>query len=280
MSRKPLTQIFPFLLPLRSRQRKICFCLGMALDKNRYARTKGAELLAHQIFQAESALINTETGYDIQYQINKVHNLKLAVQTMDKILIHPGETFSFWQLARYAERHQAYREGLVLSRGKLVPGKGGGLCLLSNMLFWLFLNTPLTIVERHPHRIEYFPLPPGGIPGTDATISQGWLDLKVRNETEATYQLDTPDRLKLSLFSDQPCRHRYQSIDSQQHFYRQGKLVYRENHICQVQINARTGEETAKKLLYINRCQICYPLAPHTQIQELPEKREGESDEA
>jgi vancomycin resistance protein VanW len=106
------------------------------------------------------------------------------------------------------------------------------------------------------------------------------LDLKVRNETEATYQLDTPDRLKLSLFSDQPCRHRYQSIDSQQHFYRQGKLVYRENHICQVQINARTGEETAKKLLYINRCQICYPLAPHTQIQELPEKREGESDEA
>ena len=39
MARKRLTQLFPFLLPLRQWQRKKCCYLKMRLDKNHYADT-------------------------------------------------------------------------------------------------------------------------------------------------------------------------------------------------------------------------------------------------
>lgn len=75
-------------------------------------------------------------------------------------MIAPGETFSFWLAVRYADRHTPYKEGLAMVNGELVPQKGGGLCQLSNLLFWLFLNSPLTLVERHGHAVKDFPEPP------------------------------------------------------------------------------------------------------------------------
>ena len=97
-------------------------------------------------------MYNRSTGFSMMYQKNKVFNLKLAAATMDKLVIRPGETFSFWQLVRYADRDTPYREGLVEIDGKLTTRPGGGLCQISNLLFWMFLHTPLTIVERRGHQ--------------------------------------------------------------------------------------------------------------------------------
>ena len=75
--------------------------------------------------------------------------------------------------------------------GKIIGSYGGGLCQLSNMLFWMFLHTPLTVIERHGHAVESFPSTTEDLPcGTDATINEGWLDLKVRNETENPFQIE------------------------------------------------------------------------------------------
>ena len=124
------------------------------------------------------------------YQENKVFNLKLAAATLDRLLIRPGETFSFWRLVRYADRKTPYRDGLAEVNGKLTVQPGGGLCQLSNLLFWMFLHTPLTLIERHGHRIKDFPEPPSDAPlGVDATVAEGWLDLRVRNDTEITFQI-------------------------------------------------------------------------------------------
>ncbi|HGC6131589.1 TPA: hypothetical protein ACIZFH_003299, partial [Enterococcus faecium] len=41
MDRKRLTQRFPFLLPMRRAQRKMCFYAGMRFDGCRYAQTIG-----------------------------------------------------------------------------------------------------------------------------------------------------------------------------------------------------------------------------------------------
>ena len=38
MARKRITQIFPFLLPLRVKQRKLFFYLKMRFDRNRYSK--------------------------------------------------------------------------------------------------------------------------------------------------------------------------------------------------------------------------------------------------
>lgn len=208
MKRKRLTELFPFLLPLRQKQRKFLFYLKMKFDKAIYSHTKEEGLLPHLIFETHSLLINPNTGYDIRYQYNKVHNLKLAVMTMDHILIRPGETFSFWQLARYADRKERYKDGLCLVHGEIQGVYGGGLCQLSNLLYWLFQHTPLTVVEHHNHAKHSFPVPESGVPSwVDATVSEGWLDLKVKNETNATFQLDftfDEDNLYGCILADRP----------------------------------------------------------------------------
>ena len=111
MSRKRLTQMFPWLLPLRKRQRRLLFYLKMRFDKHRYSRTLAADKnMPYQLFASSCALYNHSTGFSMTYQENKVFNLKLVAQQMDGLLIYPGETFSFWQLARYADKKTPYKE--------------------------------------------------------------------------------------------------------------------------------------------------------------------------
>lgn len=191
MARKRLTQLFPFLLPLRQWQRKKCCYLKMRLDKNHYADTISDELLPNKIFETSALMVNQSSGYDIQYQYNKVHNLKLAGKAINKVLIRPKETFSFYWLVRNADKKEPYKDGLNLVDGKIIGSYGGGLCQLSNLLFWCFLHTPLTIVERHGHAVESFPSTTEDLPkGTDATVSEGWCDLQVRNDTDNTFQIE------------------------------------------------------------------------------------------
>lgn len=125
--RKRLTQIFPFLLPLRKWQRKKLFYLEMLLDGNRYAREKSETLLPNVVFETASLMLNEKSGFDMKYQTGKVHNLKLAAKTIDKVVIAPNEVFSFWQLVRRADRQEKYKEGLNLVDGKIIGSYGGGL---------------------------------------------------------------------------------------------------------------------------------------------------------
>lgn len=139
MSRKRLTQMFPFLLPLRKWQRKKYFYFKMKFDGNRYAKKTSEKLLPNTVFETSSLMLNENSGFDMKYQINKVHNLKLAAKTINKVIIEPKETFSFWQLVRWADQHEKYKDGLNLVNGKIVGSYGGGLCQLqsadSNRLF-------------------------------------------------------------------------------------------------------------------------------------------------
>ena len=138
MTRKRLTETFPWLLPLRQYQRKL-----------------------------------------FQYQYNKVHNLKLAAAKVDGVIIKPGESFSLCYAIKDADRDEPYLEGLSLVNGKTAGEYGGGLCQLSNLLYWVFLHTPLTITERHGHGTESIPpVDPNELAGIDATIAEGWLRLR------------------------------------------------------------------------------------------------------
>ncbi|MEI3129907.1 MAG: VanW family protein [Oscillospiraceae bacterium] len=124
------------------------------------------------------------------YQENKVHNLKLAARQLDGLLIEPGETFSFWNRVRYADRETPYRDALTEQNGRLTTVYGGGLCQITNLLCWVFLHTPVTFVERHGHSKKDFPEPPSDAPlGVDATVAEGWMDFKVRNDTDTCLQL-------------------------------------------------------------------------------------------
>lgn len=280
MNRKRITQLFPWLMPIRKKQRLFCFYMGMNLDSNHYSSKKSDTLLPYQMFSSSCPMYNKETGFDMVYQENKVHNLKLAAATINHLLIRPHETFSFWKLVRFADRHTPYRDGLVVTDGELKTAPGGGLCQMSNLLFWLFLHTPLTIVERHGHKTKDFPEPPSDAPfGVDATVYEGWLDLKIRNDTDAVFQIVISfddENISGQILTDSDTWTSFEVYNENPVYYRKGDKVYEEVDVIQRKVvqeydNSKTDSNKAagsEKLLYRNRCEIGYRLPDNIEVNE------------
>ncbi len=269
VSRKRVTQMFPFLLPLRKWQRRQFFYIKMYLDGNEYAKENAVINLPYEVFSTSSLMLNKNSGFDMKYQVNKVHNLKLAAKTLDKFIIKPNETFSFWQLVRYADRLQPYKDGLNLVDGKIVGSYGGGICQLSNMLFWMFLHTPLTIVERHGHAVESFPSTTEGLPfGTDATINEGWLDLKVRNETDSTFQINISfdeEFMYGHIRSDKEQTYKYKIFNQSVSYYKIGSQLFQKASVDRIRTDVTTGQNE-QAFLYNNTCEIGYELPDDIEI--------------
>ena len=113
---------------------------------------------------------------------NKKHNLKVASEKINQIIIYPNEIFSFWKIVKNPNKTNVYKSGRSLVAGKLQEQIGGGLCQISGAIFHLALLSRLKIVERHQHSVDiyteenrYTPL------GTDATVVFGYKDLRIRN---------------------------------------------------------------------------------------------------
>jgi len=127
---------------------------------------------------------------DMHMQENKVANLKIAVSSLHGATLYPGETLSFWKLVGKPTKRKGYKRGMVLKNGTVASATGGGLCQLSNMLFWLTIHTPLSVVERHRHGYDVFPDSNRTQPfGSGATCFYNYGDLMVRNDTPYAFQL-------------------------------------------------------------------------------------------
>jgi vancomycin resistance protein VanW len=228
--------------------------------------------LAYALFEASYGLYNRETGFDMIYQENKVFNLKLAAKTLNGLLIKPGETFSFWWLVRNADKRTPYKDGLTVTNGKLGAAYGGGLCQMSNLLFWVFLHSPLTIVERHAHKTKDFPTLRKDAPeGVDATIKEGWLDLRVKNETDITFQIDiTFDNQNIygRLFADRDLCCSYKIEGENHKYFRKEGEIFESISIYRCCIPQDGNKTASKSLLYENLCKIGYQLPEGTKISE------------
>lgn len=142
-------------------------------------------------FRHATPLLRRLKDVDMILQYNKITNLKIAVGKIDKTIIYPGETFSYWKLIGKPTKRKGYLKGMVLYGGTFKPGTGGGLCQLSNLIYWLSLHTPLTITERHRHGYDVFPDSDRTQPfGSGATCSYNYLDLCIRNDTPNPFQLN------------------------------------------------------------------------------------------
>ncbi len=138
----------------------------------------------------QTVLLRQLKDVDMQLQHNKIINLRLAVERLDGVLLRPGETLSFWRLIGKPTRAKGYVDGMVLNCGKVTAGVGGGLCQLSNLLYWITLHTPLTVVERHRHGYDVFPDANRTQPfGSGATCFYPHGDLMIANRTDNTFQL-------------------------------------------------------------------------------------------
>ena len=148
------------------------------------------EKLPYVCFSHQTPLIRKLKDVDMYLQYNKITNLQLAVQKINRATLHPGETFSFWRLIGKPTKRKGYLKGMVLRNGSFIAGTGGGLCQLSNLIYWMTLHTPLTITERHRHGYDVFPDSNRTQPfGSGATCFYNYGDLMIKNNTDLTFQL-------------------------------------------------------------------------------------------
>lgn len=107
----------------------------------------------------------------------RVHNIILATEALNNVLLLPGEILSFHELVGPPTQERGYQLAPIIVGGEVVPGYGGGICQTATTLYNAALQADLEIVERHRHSmpIDYVP------PGMDATIAYDSLDLKIKN---------------------------------------------------------------------------------------------------
>jgi len=156
----------------------------------RFARLSCDSDLPNEYFSHATPLLRKLRDVDMQLQNNKVVNLRLAAERVNSIIISPGEVFSYWRLIGKTTARKGYLPGMVLRGGRVTSGIGGGLCQLSNLIYWMTLHTPLTVVERHRHSYDVFPDAGRTQPfGSGATCFYNYGDLMIRNDTDAVFQL-------------------------------------------------------------------------------------------
>lgn len=155
-----------------------------------FALKKSNDSLPFVYSSHHTPLLRELKNTEMWMQYNKIANLRLAAARVNGILLHPGEVFSYWRLIGKPSRLKGYQKGMILVNGTVRPGVGGGLCQLSNLIFWMTLHTPLTVVERHRHAYDVFPDSNRTQPfGSGATCFYPYGDLMIRNDTQETYQL-------------------------------------------------------------------------------------------
>lgn len=107
----------------------------------------------------------------------RVHNIKTASAKINQKLVLPGEVFSMDKTLGDRTEKNGYKPAKVIVNNELVDGLGGGICQVTSTFYNTVLLSGLEIVERRNHTL---PLSYIAV-GRDATISQGYIDFKFRN---------------------------------------------------------------------------------------------------
>ena len=231
--------------------------------KTRFARFRNIEKLPILIYSHSSNIIRNGPGIDPISQQNKAVNLALASEKINGIVIKPNEVFSFWHLVGKTSVRKGYKEGRVISKGKLKMGVGGGLCNLANTLNLLVLHSPLEIIELHTYSDA---LDPGAernrLPFSSGTsVSYNYIDYRFKNNTPHDMQILVwceNGELKAELRSTVPVEHRYQLIEENHCFVKRGSSYYRHSEIYQQIICLKTDKVLAQKLIWKNRSKVMY----------------------
>lgn len=113
-------------------------------------------------------------------------NLKLACESINGVIIYPGDVFSYNQTLGKRTPEKGYKPAAAYVGDKTVTTYGGGICQVSSCLYYATLQADLEIVERDCHRFicTYMPY------GIDATVSWGSIDYRFRNTTNYPIRIE------------------------------------------------------------------------------------------
>lgn len=232
------------------------------LGNFRFAGKHQSEPLPHLVQSHRSLLLRNLEGVDMALQHNKVTNLWLASAPIHGMLIHPGETFSFWHTVGNCTAAKGYLPGLAISNGKTTQTVGGGLCQLANLIHWMVLQSPLTVTELHHHTDALFPDNGRKVPfGTGTSVLYNHVDYRFRNDTGSTFQLliwlEEQDLCgELCCGDALPYRYRIQERDH--HYCYEDGEYYRNSEIWKRKIDRASGETVEEFLVFRNHSKVMY----------------------
>lgn len=261
--RKLLSQRHPILYFLAVGLRRVKRRIQWHTDSKKYCNYSTNDKLDYRIKKHQSVLLKKLGDSDVQLQLNKVTNIKLAIQNINGIIIKPGETFSFCKLVGLPTKSKGYLHGMELSFGEARAGIGGGICQISNLIHWLVMHSPLTVTERYHHSFDPFPDDGRVLPfGSGATIFYNYRDYQFTNNTNYTFQINlwlTDKCLEGELRINQELDYAYHVFEKDHQFLKIDNLYYRKNEIWRNKIlKFEGGKMVGTELITKNFARVTY----------------------
>ena len=261
--RKLLSQRHPILYFLAVWARRIRRYAEWYFDDKKYANQHSSDHLAFRIKKHQSVLLKKLGDNNMQLQVNKVTNLKIAAKKINGIVIRPGETFSFCKLVGLPTSRKGYLHGMELTFGEARAGIGGGICQISNLIHWLVIHSPLTVTERHHHSFDPFPDDGRVLPfGSGATVFYNYLDYQFTNNTQYTFQINlwfTDKCLEGELRIDNQLDYAYHVVEKDHQFLKIDGTFYRKNEIWRDKIlKFESGRIVETELITKNFARVTY----------------------
>ncbi|GGE38080.1 VanW family protein [Streptococcus himalayensis] len=241
--------------------------------KPNFAKQHQEEILPCLVSSHSSHLIKKGPGIDLELQYNKAINIDLAAKRMHKLIIQPGEIFSFWKLVGKLSRRKGYLDGRVIQNDKVEAGLGGGLCNLANTIHCLIVHSPMQITEFHTHSDALAPDEGKRIPFANGTsVAYNHVDYRFKNSTNQPVQLLVwceDEILYGELRSQSEFPTRYELLEEDHHFKKEGDKYYRNSKIYRQTIDKQSNQVLEKSLILDNHSEVMfdYDLIPKNQIR-------------
>jgi vancomycin resistance protein VanW len=220
------------------------------------------DVAPHQVARHATPLFRALAGVDPQLQRKKVVNLGLAIERLDGLLLRPGQRFSFWRQVGKPTRRRGFLDGLVLDHGRATEGVGGGMCQLTNLIYWMRLHTPLTVVERWRHSYDVFPDAGRTQPfGSGATCAWPVLDLQIENTTSATFRLGlhlTGTELSGAWAAEVPILTRYEVYESHHLMTNDAPGVFTRHNVLRRRVLDASNLQVGDELVAMNQGRLMY----------------------
>ena len=111
---------------------------------------------------------------------NRNSNINLVCETIDGLVLQPGEYFNFNEYIGQRTAAKGYKEAIGIYGGTTRMELGGGICQTTGTLFHSVMMADLQVDERNPHTwpSDYVDI------GTDATVTWGGKNFQFTNNTE------------------------------------------------------------------------------------------------
>lgn len=260
---KLLSQRHPIFYFISVWEKRVRRCAQWQLGKEKYAILRTTDKLPFRVKKHQSVLLKKLGESEMQLQVNKVTNLKIAISNLSGVIIKPGETFSFCKLVGLPTKRKGYLLGMELSNGEARAGIGGGICQIANLIHWLVMHSPLTIIERNHHSFDPFPDDGRVLPfGSGATVFYNYKDYRFTNNTSHSFQLNfwfSEKCLEGELRISEELPYSYHVYEQDHAFVKVEGKYYRKNEIWRKKLDKHQGGKILEtELLTKNFAEVKY----------------------